>query len=97
MSHSFVRSNFGFLRCAAHDSYRFIATSLQEVLQVELKRRSREGQLEVLEHDGVHDTEAADLHGLLVGELQEDGGGVAGEVGGVYLSFCQLRSMYVRE
>jgi hypothetical protein len=81
---------FGFLRCAAHDSYRFIATSLQEVLQVELKRRSREGQLEVLEHDGVHDTEAADLHGLLVGELQEDGGGVAGEVGGVCMGFMSV-------
>ena len=65
----------------------FHCQSLQEVLQVELKRGSREGKLEVLEHDGVHDTEAADLHGLLVGELQEDGGGVAGEVGGV----CCLR------
>ena len=53
------------------------------MLQVELKRGSREGKLEVLEHDGVHDTEAADLHGLLVGELQEDSGGVAGEVRGV--------------
>ena len=65
------------------------AKSLQEVLQVKLKRRSREGQLEVLEHERVHDTEAADLHGLLVGELQEDGGGVAREVGGVCLSFGQ--------
>ena len=29
-----------------------------------------------------------DLHRLLVGELQEDGGGVAGEVGGVYSFLC---------
>lgn len=54
--------------------------SLQEVLQVELKGGSREGQVEVLENGGVHDTEAADLHGLLTGELQEDGGGVSGQV-----------------
>ena len=90
--------SFMLFSCAATlTTHAIRCQSLQEVLQVELKRRSREGQLEVLEHDGVHDTEAADLHGLLVGELQEDGGGVAGEVGGVYLSFCQLRSMYVRE
>jgi hypothetical protein len=73
-------SIFSVLRPLTHA---FHCRSLQEVLQVELKRGSREGQLEVLEHDGVHDTEAADLHGLLVGELEEDGGGVAGEVGGV--------------
>jgi len=79
MSHSFVLF-FAALRPSTHASHRL---SLQEVLKVELKRGSREGELEVLEHDGVHDTEAADLHGLLVGELEEDGGGVAGEVGGV--------------
>jgi len=61
--------------------------SLQEVLQVELKRGSREGKLEVLEHDGVHDTEAADLLRLFVGELEEDGGGVAGEVRRVCVKF----------
>lgn len=89
MSHSFVRSIFGFSRAATLTIEMTIPvpTSLQEVLQVELKRRSREGQFEVLEHDGVHDAEAADLHGLLVGELQEDGGGVAGEVRGVCKCF----------
>jgi hypothetical protein len=84
MSHSSFCSFFSALRPSTHASH---CQSLQEVLQVELKRGSREGQLEVLEHDGVHDTEAADLHGLLVGELEEDGGGVAGEVRGV-CSFC---------
>jgi len=59
------------------------SASLQEVLQVELERGSGEGELEVLEHDRVHDTEAADLLRLLVGELEEDGSSVAGEVGRV--------------
>ena len=78
---------FSGVSCAANLTLmRFVAKSLQEVLQVKLKRRSREGKLEIFKHDGVHDTEAADLHGLLVGELEEDGGGVAGEVGGVYAS-----------
>lgn len=54
--------------------------NLQEVLQVELKSGSREGQVEVLENSGVHDTEAADLHRLLAGELQENSGGVSGQV-----------------
>ena len=57
------------------------------MLQVQLKGGRREGQLEVLENSRVHDAEAADLLRLLAGELEEDGGGVAGEVGGV----CCLR------
>jgi hypothetical protein len=67
------------------------SASLQEVLQVELERGSGEGELEVLEHDRVHDTEAADLLRLLVGELQEDGGCVAGEVRWVCSVIGQLR------
>jgi hypothetical protein len=61
----------------------FFARLLQEVLQVELEGGSRERQLEVLENRRVHDAEAADLLRLLAGELEVDGGGVAGEVGGV--------------
>ena len=53
------------------------------MLQVQLEGGSREGQLEVLEHGRVHDAEAADLLRLLAGELEVDGRGVAGEVGGV--------------
>jgi hypothetical protein len=56
------------------------------VLQVKLEGGSREGQFEVLEDGRVHDAEAADLLRLLAGELQIDGGGVAGEVGGVCFS-----------
>jgi hypothetical protein len=65
--------------------------SLQEVLQVELKGRCRERQLEVLEHCRVHDTEAANLLRLLVGELEEDSSRVAREVRGIYAEFGQLR------
>jgi hypothetical protein len=63
------------------------ASFLKEVLQVQLEGGSREGQFEALEDGRVHDAEAADLLRLLAGELQVDGGGVAGEVGGV----CVLR------
>ena len=56
------------------------------MLQVQLEGGSREGQLEVLENGRVHDAEAADLLRLLAGELEEDSGGVAGEIGGV----CRL-------
>jgi hypothetical protein len=57
--------------------------ALQKVLQVQLEGGSREGQLEVLEDGRVHDAEAADLLRLLAGQLEVDGRGVAGEVGGV--------------
>jgi hypothetical protein len=60
------------------------------VLQVQLEGGSREGQLEVLEDGRVHDAEAADLLRLLAGELEVDGGGVAGEVG--WVCFLQLVS-----
>ena len=68
-------------------SFCVLSKALQEVLQVKLKGRRRERQFEVLENGRVHDAEAADLLRLLAGELEEDGGGVAGEVGGV----CCLR------
>jgi hypothetical protein len=68
----------------------YASEALQEVLKVKFEGGSREGQLEVLEDGRVHDAEAADLLRLLAGELEVDGGGVAGEVG--WVCFLQLVS-----
>lgn len=62
--------------------------SLHEELEVQFKCRGGERKVVVLEDGRVHDTEAADLLGLLAGKLQEDSSGVTGEVGGV----CNIKS-----